>query len=349
MPITPRRHTAVGLLSRAAGLGLGIMADRLVPDPAEHHPVALFGTAVGWLEKRMYSDSVARGGLFVTTCLAPLAAAGALIDRRTRRRPVLRIATTALATWAVVGSSSLAREGQAMVDHLATNDLAAARERLPHLCGRDPDVLDADEIARGAVESLAENTSDAAVASVWWGAIAGVPGLFVHRGANTLDAMIGHHNDRYEHFGKVAAHLDDIVNWIPARLTGALAAACAPTVGGDRGATWRVVRAEHSHHPSPNGGWCETAWAAALGIQLGGRNVYYGNRVEFRPLLGSGPRPDATKTADAARLVTTVTTTATGCAMVGLASVAHVLFHGCLIPRGQLSYETARPAQGDSQ
>ncbi|WP_202904646.1 cobalamin biosynthesis protein, partial [Cutibacterium acnes] len=183
---------------------------------------------------------------------------------------------------------------------------------------------------------------DAAVASLWWGAVAGLPGLLVHRGANTLDAMIGHHNDRYEHFGKVAAYLDDVVNWVPARFTGALAAGCASTVGGDRKTTWRVVRAEHGHHPSPNGGWCESAWAAALGVQLGGRNVYYGNRVEFRPLLGSGTRPDADKTADAARLVTTVTTAATWCAVAGLASVAHVLFYGGLIPRGLLPHSTRR-------
>ena len=349
MSITPRRHTAAGLLARAAGLGLGIIADRIVPDPQTHHPVAVFGSAVARLEKIMYADSVRRGAIFTAACLTPLTVAGTLVDRFTRHRSALRIATTALTTWAVIGSASLAREGRAMADHLADNDLRAAHKRLPHLCGRDPDALDAPEIARGTVESMAENASDAAVASIWWGAVAGLPGLLVHRGTNTLDAMIGHHNDRYEYFGKVAAHLDDAVNWVPARLTGALAAACAPMVGGDRATTWRVMRAEHGHHPSPNGGWCESAWAAALGIQLGGRNVYYGNRVEFRPLLGSGPRPDANKTADAALLVTTVTMAATCCAVAGLASVAHVLFYGGPIPRGLLTHSTRRRSQGDSQ
>ncbi|GAE70325.1 adenosylcobinamide-phosphate synthase [Cutibacterium acnes JCM 18909] len=188
---------------------------------------------------------------------------------------------------------------------------------------------------------MAENASDAAVASLWWGAVAGLPGLFVHRGANTLDAMIGHHNDRYEHFGKVAAYLDDVVNWVPARLTGALAAVCAPTVGGDRKTTWRVVRAEHGHHPSPNGGWCESAWAAALGVQLGGRNVYYRNRVEFRPLLGSGPVPMLTRRptrrawsprSPRQHLVC--------CRRAG--QCAHVLFYGGLIPRGLLPHSKGR-------
>ncbi|MDO4412877.1 adenosylcobinamide-phosphate synthase CbiB [Cutibacterium sp.] len=295
--------------------------------------MAVFGTAAGRLEKAIYADSVGRGAAFAASCLAPLAVVGTLIDRRTAGRPVARIATTALATWAVVGATSLSREGQAMADRLERGDLAGAREQLCHLCSRDADQLDQPELARATVESMAENTADAAVSSLWWAAVAGVPGMLVHRGANTLDAMIGHHNARYENFGKAAARFDDIVNWIPARLTAVLAAVCASTVGGDRAATWRVVGAQHDHHPSPNGGWCESAWAGALGVQLGGRNLYYGNRVEFRPLLGSGPRPDAAKVADAAHLVGTVTAAATGCAMAGLASVAHVLFYGGIVPR----------------
>lgn len=328
MSFTPRRRAAVGLLARAAGIALGVAADRLVADPADHHPVALFGTAAGRLEKAMYADAVARGAVLTAACLTPLAAGGAIVDRLTRHRPLARVLTTAAVTWAVIGAASLTREGRAMAAHLADDDLAAARERLPHLCGRDPEALDASEIARGTVESMAENTSDAAVASVFWGALAGLPGLLVHRGANTLDAMVGHHNDRYERFGTVAARLDDVLDWAPARLTGALASLCATTVGGDRAATWRAVLAEHAHHPSPNGGWCESAWAAALRVQLGGRNVYYGDRVEFRPLLGSGPRPDAAAVRRAADLVGTVTCAATGAAVVALAGVAHVLFHG---------------------
>ena len=180
---------------------------------------------------------------------------------------------------------------------------------------------------------MAENTADAAVASLWWGAVAGVPGMLVHRGANTLDAMIGHHNERYENFGKVAAHLDDLLDLPAARLTGLFACLLAPTVGGDRRRAVQIMMRDHGHHPSPNGGWCESAWAGALGVQLGGRNVYYGHRHEDRPLLGDGARPDGRKVADAADLVTGVTGMATAAACLGVAAIAHLRFYGGILPR----------------
>ena len=345
MSLKPHRRTALGLLGRAAGIAAGVVADRIVGDPERHHPVAAYGNAVSRAERRWYADSVPRGAVFTVGALAPLAVAGLAVDVATRRHPGWRALTTAVTTWAVVGAQSLSHEGRVMADVLASGDLDAARHRLPHLCGRDPEALDGPQIARGTVESMAENTSDAAVASILWCAVGGLPAMLVHRGSNTLDAMIGHHNDRYENFGKVAAKLDDALNWLPARLTGALAALCAPEVGGNRSHIWATVRAEHDHHPSPNGGWCEAAWAAALAVQLGGRNVYYGNRVEFRPLLGSGPLPDAEAVHDAARLVNLVTGAATLTVVGGLASLAHVLFHGGVVPRSVASRPAHRTAR----
>lgn len=157
--------------------------------------------------------------------------------------------------------------------------------------------------------------------------------MLVHRGANTLDAMIGHHNERYENFGKVAAHLDDLLDLPAARLTGLFACLLAPTVGGDRRRAVQIMMRDHGHHPSPNGGWCESAWAGVLGVQLGGRNVYYGNRHEDRPLLGDGARPDGRKVADAADLVTGVTGMATAAACLGVAAIAHLRFYGGILPR----------------
>lgn len=298
-------------IARAAGLALGVLADRVFADPRRGHPVAWFGRASGKLEKRTYADSTSRGALHVAACLVPLAAAGVAIERTTRSRPVLHALTTAVTTWAVLGAASLEREGNVMADLLEAEDVPGARERITHLCGRDPDALDQAELARAAIESMAENTSDAAVASLWWGAVAGVPGLLVHRGANTLDAMIGHRNARYRRFGTAAARFDDAVNLLPARLTGALACALAPAVGGSARRAWRVMWRDHADHPSPNGGWCEAAWAGALGVQLGGRNVYYGSRVEDRGLLGDGPRPGTATVRPAARLVGRVTAAAT--------------------------------------
>ncbi|MCW2944702.1 MAG: cobalamin biosynthesis protein CobD, partial [Actinoallomurus sp.] len=283
------------------GLLAGLLADVLIGDPRRGHPVAAFGRAAGALERRLYGNSKPRGVVFTTVCVLGaaglgLAAQAAGGDRRGRNvrcgrdRPGA-ILVTAVATWAVVGGTSLAREGRAMAYALRAGDVEAARHRLPHLCGRDPNALDAAELARATVESIAENTSDAVVAPLFWGAVLGVPGLLAYRAVNTLDAMVGHRSPRYANFGWAAARLDDAANWVPARLTGLLTAACAPLAGGSPRETYAVLRRDGAAHPSPNAGRCEAAFAGALGVRLGGVNVY-GTRVEHRPELGDGRAPE---------------------------------------------------------
>jgi adenosylcobinamide-phosphate synthase len=166
----------------------------------------------------------------------------------------------------VLGGRSLEREALAVHRHVAEPDLAAARQRLTHLVGRDTAELPESEIARAVVESVAENTSDAVVAPLVWGALAGVPGLLAYRAANTLDAMTGHHSARYERFGWAAARLDDVLNLPGSRLAGLLTAACAPATAHDTLAAWRR---DARRHPSPNAGVVEAAFAGALGIRLG--------------------------------------------------------------------------------
>jgi adenosylcobinamide-phosphate synthase len=175
--------------------------------------------------------------------------------------------------------------------------LIAARDRVRHLVGRDTAELSTEEVARATVESVAENTSDAIVAPLLWGAVAGLPGLLGYRAANTLDAMIGHRSARYLRFGWAAARLDDLANWVPARLAALAAAAWAPLVGGTARDAIDVVRRDASRHPSPNAGVVEAAFAGALDVQLGGQNAYHGT-VEDRGTLGGG-RPVAV--ADIAR------------------------------------------------
>jgi adenosylcobinamide-phosphate synthase len=161
--------------------------------------------------------------------------------------------------------------------------------------------LDEPELARATVESVAENTSDAVVAPLIWGGLLGLPGLLAYRAANTLDAMVGHRSKRYARFGTASARLDDALNLVPSRLTGLLTVAAAPVVGGSAGETLRVWRRDRNDHPSPNAGQCEAAMAGALGVRLGGRNVYFG-RSEVRPFLGDGPRPSAGHLRRAARV-----------------------------------------------
>lgn len=291
-------------MDHAVGLILGAGADALIGDPRRHHPVAWFGNWALWLEKRLYADSVASGAVFAVAALAPVTILGVAAEQLGRRHRALGVALTATATWAVLGGHSLAAEGRAMAAELDADDLLGARARLRHLCSRDPEQLDAAELARGTVESLAENTSDAVVCSLFWGATAGIPGLLTHRAINTLDAMVGYRNPRYERFGKVVARLDDAVAFVPARLAGAISCALAPAVGGSTAKAWQVMRRDATRHPSPNGGWCEAAWAGALGTRLGGPSDYYG-RIEHRPQLGDAdaPPPDAATIGKAAALV----------------------------------------------
>src|ERR671932_769660 len=218
-----------------------------------------------------------------------------------RGRPAVRTLVTAATTWAVLGGTSLGRAGTAMARTLDAGDLPAARALLPTLAGRDPSALDVPELARATVESVAENTSDAAVAPLVWGALAGLPGLLGYRAVNTLDAMVGHRSPRYARFGWAAARADDVANWLPARLTAALTVACAPLAGGSPAGALRAWRRDGAAHPSPNAGRCEASLAGALGLRLGGRNVY-GGRVEARPPLGDGRPPEAGDIGRAVRL-----------------------------------------------
>ena len=298
------------LRHRGAGLALGVALDQLLADPQRHHPVAWFGSWATLVEKVAYADSRAAGALFTAAAIAPALAGGIVVEKAASRRGWLQVAATAAATWAALGVRRLANEGGIMADRLDSGDLEAAREQLPNLCGRDPRTLDEEGLGRATVESMAENTNDAGVCTLLWGAVAGVPGILAHRALNTLDAMVGYRNERYGRFGTVAAVADDAAAWLPARVTGALACLTAPLIGGRTGSAWRIMRRDGASHPSPNGGWCESAWAGALGVQLGGENRY-GERVESRPTLGDGPRPRGAEVRRAAQLVTAVTAAAT--------------------------------------
>lgn len=291
--------------ARSIGLLLGMAADGVLGDPQRGHPVAAFGKLATRAERALYRDGHASGVVYTALVSGAAIALGTGIERFGRRGPVLQTATTALATWVVLGGASLAREGTAIGRELDGGDLEAARERLPNLCGRDPSKLDQFGLSRAAVESVAENTSDAVVAPLVWGAVAGVPGLLGYRAVNTLDAMIGYRSERYRRFGWAAARLDDVLNLVPARLAAALATVCAPVVGGSAKGAWRVWRRDASAHPSPNAGQVEAAFAGALEVRLGGR-IRYAHGVEDRPVLGDGRTPDAghvTRAVELSRLV----------------------------------------------
>ena len=299
----------------AAGIVAGAAADALLGDPRRGHPVALFGRAAQAAHDRVYADSRLRGAGYTAGCVLAAAGPAAVAQRLTRGRPWLQLAATAAAAWTVSGARSLTTEAERISAALDSGDLAGARAILPSLCGRDPAELDENELARAAVESVAENTGDAVVGPLVWGVLAGLPGLVGYRAVNTLDAMVGYRSPRYARFGWASARLDDVANWAPARLTGILAAACSPVIGGRPVATWRAMRRYGGRHPSPNAGRCEAAFAGALGVRLGGANVYAG-ATEHRPALGQGRAPEPDDIRRAVRLCRAVTIATTLAASV---------------------------------
>jgi adenosylcobinamide-phosphate synthase len=262
---------------RATAVAFALMADRVLGEPPlAPHPVAAFGTAMTALEDRLHADSRAAGAVYTVAGTVIGATTGAMVR------------STAVATYLSVAGRALADAADAVAESLALGDLAGARRRLPALVGRDATDLDASDIARAVIESVAENTSDAVIAPALWAVLAGAPGTLAYRAINTMDAMVGHRSPRHERFGWASARLDDLANWIPARITALLVVLARP----DRAAAvWRAVRQDAPAHPSPNAGVVEAAFAAALGLRLGGRNRY-GDRVENRAPLGNGRTPE---------------------------------------------------------
>jgi len=302
--------------SMALALATGWAADSLLGDPVRGHPVAAFGRAAEALERVLWRPSRAGGAAYVVILVVPLTAAAAALDAALRRRPSGRFAVATLVTWSVLGGRSLAREARRLAEAVAHGDLPGARRVAPALVGRDPSGLDGPELYRAAVESVAENTADAVVGPLLWGAVAGPAGLVAYRAANTLDAMVGYREGRYARFGWAAARLDDLLTWPAARLGALLTVGLAPVVGGDSGRTWSTLLRDGGRHPSPNAGRMEAAFAGALGVRLGGRNRY-GDRVEERPWIGDGPRPGEDEVRRAVRLSWLVGAAAAGlCALL---------------------------------
>jgi adenosylcobinamide-phosphate synthase len=282
-----------------AGIAAGYLADVLFADPRRGHPVAGFGWCATALEKITYRDDRGSGVIHTAVLVGSMVGAGVLAQRRVGGGA--EVLLTAAATWVTLGGTTLGKTGAAMADRVAHEDVDGARALLPSLCGRDPAVLDGPGLTRAACESVAENTADATVAPLMWVALAGVPGVLVYRAINTLDAMIGNRSARYLRFGWAAARLDDLVNIIPARVTGLLVALCAPLVGGSPTGAVRAWSRDADRHPSPNAGVVEAAFAGALDVQLGGPTQYR-HELEIRPTLGEGRPPGVEDLRRAVRL-----------------------------------------------
>lgn len=277
-------------MSMAAMMALALAIDGAIGWPAKvyariGHPVTWIGALIGAIESVWNRGGRMRrrwmGALCVIVVIAT-AAAPALAVQALLPGGAWGLVLGAVLAWPLIAARSLYDHVAAVAGPLSSGDLAGARAAVAMIVGRDPARLDAAGVARAALESLSENASDGIVAPLFWGAVGGLPGIAAYKAINTMDSMIGHRNDRYEDFGKVAARLDDVVNLIPARLT-----ALAFAIVSGRTAALRVMWRDAGAHRSPNAGWPEAAMAGALGVRLSGPRIY-GDRVADEPWLNAG-------------------------------------------------------------
>jgi adenosylcobinamide-phosphate synthase len=279
--------------------------DLLLGDPRWlPHPVRLIGLAARALEA-VLTRILGRtrfAGLLFTVLIVGCAAWGtwALIRSAAGAQPWLGFAVTTYLLFTSFAARDLDAHATRIAKALEGGDLPAAREKLSLIVGRDTAALDESEVVRGAVESVAESTLDGVIAPLFFAAIGGAPAAIAFKAASTLDSMVGHKTERYLLFGWASARLDDVLNWVPARLAKLIYPVASWVTGLRPGTTWRIAGRDGRNSPSPNAGISEAALAGALGVRLGGTNTYDGV-AEVRPPVGDPLR--ALETADIRRSV----------------------------------------------
>ena len=275
----------------AALLVLALGLDALFGEPRMlwqriPHPAVVMGRIIAWADRRSNTENAAARSAGVTVmALLSLGALG--LGATIALLPFGEVISILLAA-ILIAQRSLISHVLAVRDALGLS-LPEARRALSDIVGRDTAELGESEISRAAIESAAENFSDGVIAPAFWFLILGLPGVLLYKLVNTADSMIGHRTPRHEEFGFAAAKFDDILNYIPARLSGALIAAVC-----GKPAAWAVMREDASKHPSPNAGWPEAAMAGALDITLAGPRSYHG-RLSDHPSLNAAGRAEATR------------------------------------------------------
>ena len=274
----------------AVALLLGLLIDHFIGEAKRWHPLVGFGNAASRLEKAANPSSGTHGKLRGLVCwalmvLIPVMAMSLVISQLSG---LALLVVNALMVYFVVGLKSLAEHGRNVSVPLLAVDLPAARQQIAMMVSRDTANLTEQQVASAACESVLENGSDAIFAALFWFCVLGAPGAVLYRGANTLDAMWGYKTDRYSRFGWAAARIDDVLNWLPARLT-----ALSYALVGNFSRGLKCARQQGGLTDSPNAGYVMAAGAGALGISMGGTAIYQGEEHQ-RPVFGVGPVAEAT-------------------------------------------------------
>lgn len=273
---------------------VAFIVDFLIGDPqTKWHPVALIGSWITLMENLFYSEKSSKwehyilGSItvIVTLLLCYNLTLMLVIALDFLPYPQLSHVIQGVILSFMICPHSLAKAAREVYRYLRYHRLNLARQKVGLIVGRDTENLDAAEVTRATVETVAENTIDGIVSPLFFFAIGGLPLAVVYRAANTLDSMIGYKNDKYIYFGRVAARLDDVLNFIPARISGLLFVLVAKLCHEDYKNAWKMLRRDAKKHPSPNGGCAEATVAGALGIRLGGYNSYFGQE-SFRAYMG---------------------------------------------------------------
>ena len=273
---------------------VAFLIDALIGDPrSKFHPVVLIGNSISTLEKFLRRDfdsptlKVFKGGVLVIVVVYSSLLIGFGIEFLTEKIPSLaaQIFIQALVLSFMISPRTLGDAAREIYFLLERENLVLARERVGWIVGRDTQNLNEAEIARATIETVAENTVDGIISPLFYFAVGGLPLAIVYRAINTMDSMLGYKNEKYFYFGRVAARLDDVANFIPARLTGILFICAAMILKLDYKNAFKMMKRDASKHPSPNGGWAEATVAGALNIRLGGMNYYFGE-PHFRAYMG---------------------------------------------------------------
>lgn len=280
-------------------VALGFVLDLLIGDPHWlYHPIRLVGALISALEKLLRGvfpknkNGELTAGVFLLALTAGITTgcAWGLLYLAGRIHPWVRFVLETVMCYQLLATKALKDETMKVYTALSQGDLKQARYAVSMVVGRDTEVLDETGVTKAAVETVAENASDGVIAPLLFLAIGGAPLGFFYKAVNTMDSMVGYKNDKYLYFGRAAARFDDVLNYIPARLSGALMSAAASFCGLDAGNAWKIFLRDRRNHSSPNSAHTEAAAAGALHIQLAG-NAYYFGKLYEKPTIGDPDRP----------------------------------------------------------